>query len=213
MAGDDPLTGSWGNDPAKHADGGGFAGAVGAQETENFPFLHGKRILSTATKRPNRFSSSFTRMTSSFEGVIDQFLINLLNAGNDGLFQAREVRPDLCRRSLDQQLRSVHQPDAVAFSPFRQDRPWKRGWSYRSGASGSGFPRIHPGDGVHTVGGFVKNKHLRFMDQDTGQSQLLLHPAGQVAPPGGRKGQKVGKAEIPFLPLLSLVHRGCRRYP
>jgi hypothetical protein len=55
MAGDDPLTGSWGNDPAKHADGGGFAGAVGAQETENFPFLHGKGNLVDGDKKAEPF--------------------------------------------------------------------------------------------------------------------------------------------------------------
>ncbi len=49
---------------------------LGPRNPNISPFFTEKDILLTATKWPKRFSRSLTRMTSSFEGIMNQLLID-----------------------------------------------------------------------------------------------------------------------------------------
>ena len=78
VAGDKARTGGRSNNAAKHADGRGFAGAVGAQEAEDFPFLYGESDFVDGDKRAEFLFQIVTVMESEVESVIDKPLIHFL---------------------------------------------------------------------------------------------------------------------------------------
>ena len=65
------------------------------------------------------------------------------------------------------------------------------------------LPQLTAGDGVHADAGLVQQQDLWFADERTGQPQLLLHPAGELArqPVGERaEGGELKQAGEGFLP-------------
>ena len=65
------------------------------------------------------------------------------------------------------------------------------------------LPQLTAGDGVHADAGLVQQQDLWFADERTGQPQLLLHPAGELArqPAGERaEGGELKQAGEGFLP-------------
>ncbi len=68
------------------------------------------------------------------------------------------------------------------------------------------LPQLAAGNRIHADAGFIQQQHFRFAHQGTGQAQLLLHPAGELARQPVGKGAEGGKLQQPgkgFLPRLT----------
>ena len=70
------------------------------------------------------------------------------------------------------------------------------------------LPELLAGDGIDAVGRFVEDQELRLVDEDAGEPQFLLHPAGEVSRRPVGKGQQVGEAEVEGLPRLRSLAPG-----
>ena len=133
-----------------------------------------------------------------------QVRVRLLDAVDDRLLQILETGADLRRGGRLQQRRPVHQSQPVAPLPLVEvGRGDEDGHPFRAHPP-QDLPELLAGDGIDAVGRFVEDQELRLMDEDAGEAELLLHPAGEVSRRPVREGQQVGEAEVEGLPRLSL---------
>ena len=123
---------------------------------------------------------------------------------DDRLLQVREAGADLrggCRR---QQLRPVHEAQPVAPLPLVEvGRGDEDGHPFFTHPA-EDLPELLAGDGIDAVRRFVEDQEFRLVDEDAGEAQFLLHPAGELSRRPVREGEEVGEAEVEGLPRLAL---------
>ena len=184
------MPGSGRQQAAQHADGGGFARAVGSQEAEDFALGHLQRDVVHGHERAEGLHQvvDFHRPAvavhacAACASTVWMVLMNAPSRLADAGLPLHVFR----RRAADQ-LALVHQAHAVAALGLVQV-----GGGHEDGDAVlqkliQNGPEIAARNRVHAVGRLVQKQNPRAVQQGAHQRQLLFHAAGEACRPGASR--------------------------